>query len=350
MEKENNAVILDVTAIEPRLKHPTIFKLLEELKEGESIIIKNDHDPKPLHYQLLAEKGEIFDWQYLENGPTEWVVKITKKKLNDRETGVLDKLSGASVGEIASDNPKKIEVFKKYGIDFCCGGGKTLKEACEMAEIDENMIITELNNMNNSDDKTISHNENTFLNQKTKDWSIDFLIDYIVNIHHTFLRIHLPEATEYMEKVAGVHGDRHPELIKIKELFMKMASTLIFHLDKEEKDLFPHIKSLKDAPNEIMKENIESAYKGGTQYAGKGMVINADAKSAVLKEIQDTIYEHEYVGHILKEMDFLSSRYLVPGDACASYKYIYKLLNELTDDIMIHIHLENNVLFKKINE
>lgn len=347
MEKENSAVILDVTAIEPRLKHPTIFKLFEELKEGESFTIKNDHDPKPLHYQLLAEKGEIFDWHYLENGPTEWVVKITKKKLNDRKKEILDKLSGESIGEIAAKSPAKIEIFKKYGIDFCCGGGKTLKEACETAGIDENMIIAELNS---GDDETLSHNENTFLSQKAKDWNIDFLIDYIVNIHHTFLRIHLPEATEYMEKVASVHGDRHPELIKIKELFMKMALTLILHLDKEEKDLFPHIKNLKNIPYKNMKDNVESAYKGSAQYAGKDMVINAEVRSAVLEEIQDAIYEHEYVGQILKEMDFLSSHYLVPGDACASYKYVYKLLNELMDDIMIHIHLENNVLFKKINE
>ncbi len=225
-----------------------------------------------------------------------------------------------SVGEIASQNPEKIKVFKKYGIDFCCGGSKTLKEACETAGIDENVIIAELNN---GDDKTMSHNENTFLIQKAKDWDIDFLIDYIVNIHHTFLRVHLPEAKEYMEKVAGVHGKSHPELIKIKELFTKMASTLMLHLDKEEKELFPHIKNLKNIPYENMKEN---------------------------KEIQDIIYEHEYVGYILKEMDSLSSHYLVPADACASYKHVYELLKELMDDIMVHIHLENNVLFKKIGE
>ncbi|MCL4321623.1 MAG: DUF2249 domain-containing protein [Deltaproteobacteria bacterium] len=78
-EKGNDSIILDVTTIEPKYKHSTIFKLLEELEGGKSLIIENDHDPKPLHYQLMAEKGEMFDWKYLENGPVKWVVEITKK-------------------------------------------------------------------------------------------------------------------------------------------------------------------------------------------------------------------------------------------------------------------------------
>lgn len=78
-EKCGDSAVLDVTAIEPKYKHSTIFKLLEELEGGKSLVIENDHDPRPLHYQLMAEHGEAFGWEYLENGPEKWVVKITKK-------------------------------------------------------------------------------------------------------------------------------------------------------------------------------------------------------------------------------------------------------------------------------
>ncbi|HEC25262.1 MAG TPA: iron-sulfur cluster repair di-iron protein [bacterium] len=316
VEKDENTTetILDVTAIESRLKHPTIFKLLDKLENGNSLIIENDHDPKPLHYQLSAEKKNMFSWEYLENGPVKWVVKITKKgPSGDNET---DSLLLKSVGEIASENPEKIEVFKKYGLDFCCGGNKTLGEACTESGTDEKAIVNELNNANKHDEKT-ENNKNYALNQRANEWDVSFLIDYIVNIHHTFLRIHLPEASEYMEKVIRVHGEHHPELVKIKELFAKMNETLIPHLDKEEEELFPHMK-------------------------------NGETGDSMKKEISDAEYDHEYVGRILKEMSSLSFGYAVPEDACASYKYLYGLLKDIADDIMIHIHLENNILFKKI--
>lgn len=69
---------LDVTQIEPKLKHPTIFRLYDGLETNESLVIHNDHDPKPLYYQMVAERGQTFDWEYLESGPDFWEVKITK--------------------------------------------------------------------------------------------------------------------------------------------------------------------------------------------------------------------------------------------------------------------------------
>jgi regulator of cell morphogenesis and NO signaling len=110
-----------VTLLEPRQKHPTIFVRFDELNEGESLIIHNDHDPKPLYYQLIGERGNIFSWEYLEEGPEWWKVKISKRNLGEKEE---------TLGEIAVKDLRKAEVFKKYGIDFCCGGKKTVKEAC----------------------------------------------------------------------------------------------------------------------------------------------------------------------------------------------------------------------------
>ena len=106
-EKEN---ILNVTTLEPKLKHPTIFVKFDELKPGESLILHNDHDPKPLYYQLLGERGNIFTWEYLEQGPKLWRIKISKRTAGEGDE---------TLGEIAAKDLRKAEVFKKYGLDFC---------------------------------------------------------------------------------------------------------------------------------------------------------------------------------------------------------------------------------------
>lgn len=72
---------LDATKIEPRYKHATIFQTYEDLAVGESFILHNDHDPKPLYYQFTAEKGKEFGWEYLLKGPDDWEVKISKLKV-----------------------------------------------------------------------------------------------------------------------------------------------------------------------------------------------------------------------------------------------------------------------------
>jgi regulator of cell morphogenesis and NO signaling len=105
---------IDVTIIEPKLKHPTIFKKFDSLNGGEAFIILNDHDPKPLYYQLLGERGNIFTWDYIEAGPEQWLVKIKRN----------DSSSEPSIGELVAKDFRKAEIFKKHNIDFCCGGKK----------------------------------------------------------------------------------------------------------------------------------------------------------------------------------------------------------------------------------
>ena len=230
------------------------------------------------------------------------------------ETEILkNSLLLKSVGEIASENPEKIEVFKKYGVDFCCGGGKTLAEACKEYGIDETLVAGALNAV---EETGKGEGVNYAPNQNIKDWDTGFLIDYIVRSHHEFLRKYLPEGSEYIEKIANVHGKGHPEIIKIGELYVKMAYEIMLHLDKEERELFPDIKNKRTAE--------------------------------VKKEILEAENDHESIGLILKEMNLLSSGYSVPEDACASYRHAYKLLKNISDDIMMHVHLENNILFKRI--
>ncbi|MBS1601974.1 MAG: DUF542 domain-containing protein, partial [Bacteroidetes bacterium] len=116
---------LDVTVLEPRKKHPTVFARFDQLPEGENFTIINDHDPKPLYYQLLAERGDCFSWEYLEQGPERWRVRITRKPQGSE-----------TLGQIVAGDFRKANVFKRYGLDFCCGGKKTVREACAEKGID----------------------------------------------------------------------------------------------------------------------------------------------------------------------------------------------------------------------
>lgn len=308
-EKEN---ILNVTALEPRLKHPTIFVRFDELKAGESLTIHNDHDPKPLYYQLLGERGNIFTWEYLEQGPQLWRIKISKNK---------EGASDETLGEIAIKDLRKAQVFKKYGLDFCCGGKKTVKEACAEKGIDATKVEQELQSV---DSNTASIGRPLPYN----DWSLDFLADYVVNTHHSYVKKTIPDLSAYAEKVAKVHGGRHPELFEINELTQQVCEELAAHMVKEEGVLFPYIKQM------VASENSGAASQNGNSHL-------------IQTEVDTMEEEHEVVGNALDKIREISQNYLLPEDACASYKFLFRTLDEFEDDLHIHVHLENNILFPK---
>ena len=299
---------IDVTLIEPKLKHPTIFQVFDSLVGGESLTIHNDHDPKPVYYQLLGERGDIFTWQYLLEGPEWWDVRITKRGEEDKET----------IGEIAVKDLRKAEVFKKYGIDFCCGGKKTLKEVCAEKNIDASKIETELLQLST---------EGKASNISYNDWNIDFLADYIVNTHHSYVRKYSPELVAYARKVDQVHGHLHPELMEIKKLVLKITEELAEHMEQEENVLFAYVKKIVFAKN--MSQPLETEGK--------------DLRS-LIDELEK---EHDFVGRCLDKIRELSNGYAIPSDGCASYQLLYKMIQEFEDDLHIHIHLENNILFPK---
>jgi regulator of cell morphogenesis and NO signaling len=308
----NQEIIVNVPSIEPKLKHPTIFKVFDELKPGESLIIHNDHDPKPVYYQLLGERGDVFIWQYLEQGPEIWEVRVCKKEENSTET----------LGQIAAKDLRKAEVFKKYGLDFCCGGKKTVREAFAEKGIDATKVEHELQ-------QPISNVTNN--NMNFTEWNIDFLADFVVNTHHTYVRKYLPEITAYASKVAKVHGDNHPELIEINALVEKVNAELSAHMVDEEEILFPRVKE------------IATATKNNTDYSLEG-------REALQTLIDETEKEHDSVGRAMEEIRNLSNNYTLPEDACASYKLLFKMLEEFENDLFTHIHLENNIMFPKAIE
>jgi regulator of cell morphogenesis and NO signaling len=302
--------ILNVTLLEPRQKHPTIFARFDALNEGESVTIHNDHDPKPLYYQLLGERGNTFTWEYLEQGPEWWKVRISKNIAGENEQ---------TLGEIAAKDLRKAQIFKKYGLDFCCGGKKTVKQACAAKGLDVTKVEYELQQA----DKNFSTRPLPY-----NDWSLDFLADYIVNTHHSYIKQSLPDMTTYATKVARVHGSRHPELLAIYQLVEEINTELSAHLVKEERVLFPYIKEL--VTSEKRAQTMQATHFGTVQ-----------------NPISIMELEHETVGKALEEIRTLSNNFALPQDACASYSLLYRMLDEFEDDLHTHIHLENNILFPK---
>lgn len=305
---------IDVTKIEPKLKHPTIFEKFDHLGPGAGIIIHNDHDPKPLYYQLLGERGNIFKWEYLLNGPDFWEVKISK--LNAGE-------SNPTIGELVKNDFRKAEVFKKYGLDFCCGGKKSLNKACEEKGLDVVEIEREL--------KLIDEKSKVTPSQDFNNWELDFLADYIVNTHHKYVAQSNPVLFEYTQKVSNVHGERHPELIQVAEIFMEIMNELNCHMMKEENVLFPYIKNLAIAKRQKMP----------VHPAGFGTIQNP---------IRMMEHEHDSVGDMFKKLKELTNNFTPPSNACTTYRLSYEKLNEFMNDLFQHIHLENNILFPKAIE
>ncbi|MFD2512511.1 iron-sulfur cluster repair di-iron protein [Pontibacter locisalis] len=312
METTENIEKLDVTILEPRMKHPTIFEWFDNRKGGEAFVIHNDHDPKPLYYQLLGERGNTFKWEYLLQGPEVWEVKISK----------LTPEEGETVGELVAKDYRKAQVFKKYGIDFCCGGKKSVKQACEEKGVNPDQLEQELL----ATEKAEKGREADF-----DKWSPSFLADYIENMHHTYVRDAIPAIYEYTAKIARVHGSRHPELLEVAKHFTNIANELEAHMPKEERVLFPYIKQLEEA----RKNNVK---------------LEKPAFGSIQNPINMMEMEHEHAGNELEAIRELTNNYILPADACATYTVAFKKLQEFEDDLFRHIHLENNVLFPKALE
>lgn len=304
----NSVDSLFVPDLLPALKHPTIFRKFDELQPGASFVIVNDHDPKPLYYQLLAERGNIFSWDYLEEGPEVWKVHIKKNEA----------ASGETIGQIAAKDIRKAEVFKKYGIDFCCGGKKSLKQACEEKGLPLGAVQEELENVR----------ERSQASENFDRWNADFLADYIYNKHHQYYYDEAPVIHELAIKVANHHGERFPELQSVYQLYVSLVQELNAHFAKEEKVLFPFIKALCRVKQGGSSEEL----KGQFSVAGPiGMMES----------------EHEVAGDLLEELRDVTHDYTAPAGACNSFQFLYKKLEELDADLHQHIHLENNILFPK---
>ncbi len=223
-----------------------------------------------------------------------------------------------TLSELAVENFRYAEIFEKYGLDFCCNGNVNYSEACKKEGVDEVKLTEELNSLNGT--------KNT--NEKYDEWKLDFLVDYIINNHHHYIVESVPKINGHLLKVVEEHGDNHPELKEINELFSVASKELQLHMMKEEKILFPYIKQMVQVKEGKAKK--EAPYFG-----------------TVENPIRMMEEEHDGVGEIFKKIRGLSNNYKVPSDACATYNLTVNELREFEEDLHKHIHLENNILFPK---
>lgn len=224
----------------------------------------------------------------------------------------------STVGEIVKENYKTAQVFDRNHIDFCCGGGISLEKACENANLDIATLLPELETVVQTNDPDSKYIDSMELNQ---------LCDYIEKRHHSYVNDNIPFLQEKLNKLCNVHGENHPELYKVRELFETAAGNLTAHMKKEELVLFPYIRRLVKSKNE---GNLATSKFGGI-----------DAP------IQTMLGEHQAEGERFFEIAALTSNYSCPSDGCNTYRITYQTLNDFEQDLHRHIHLENNILFLK---
>lgn len=223
--------------------------------------------------------------------------------------------STQSIGEIVAMLPKASEVFKKYNIDFCCGGHRPLAEAIREQRLSEQEVLEKL-------DAVYAETKNLKSMVDFREMKSSQLIDYIVSTHHAYMKKVLPETSQLSAKILRVHGPNHSELFQIHKLFNTLKIELEMHLVKEEEMLFPLIKQHEETPSDALLMEINK----------------------VMKETED---EHEGAGDILKELRKVTQDYLVPDDGCSTFDLAYSNMKEIESDLFQHIHLENNILFKR---
>ncbi|HEV9035214.1 MAG TPA: iron-sulfur cluster repair di-iron protein [Puia sp.] len=221
-----------------------------------------------------------------------------------------------TIGELAGKDYRKAEVFRKFGIDFCCGGGQTIGQACHSAGISEGELRSSLDLA----ELRVRTPEEDF-----QQWPTGKLAEYIVRRHHEYVRETAPVLTEYARKVAAHHGAAHSELIGLELRVRQTVLDLLGHMDREEKVLFPAVQELA--------ETAEQAGAGNLSFV----------RHAIL-QMQN---EHSISGEDLEGFRVMTHGYSVPEDACNSYRFLYEKLREFDLDLQQHIHLENNILFPK---
>lgn len=283
-EESHDIQTLDVTQLEPRMKHPTVFKYFDALAAGEAFVIENDHDPKPLYYELLAERGNIFTWEYLEQGPEWYKVKIAKNP--DKNT--------PQKGSIPEKDLKKAALLKEKGVTFgCSDSGQKFPD-----------------------------------NKDYDEWELGMLADYIVATHHQYIKDNAESLNGLAIKVAEHHGENNPELHRVATSTHHFLQDLLNHITNEEEVLFPVIRQLlskKDNPSEVL------SYEAGT----------------LDHPIRILLKEHEIAGEDLNFLRRITNNFAPPKNACNSFTYLYEKLKEFESDLYLHLRIENDYLFPR---
>lgn len=227
-----------------------------------------------------------------------------------------------TVRDLAVGIPGATRIFEQLGIDYCCGGGRTLADACNRFRVPIDQVVNELESATQLKDSA------------TGDWQTESLTDlsaHIVGTHHVFAKQELIRLEKLMDKVCSRHGQNHPELDSLREVFCQLKQDLIPHMLREEQVLFPYIARMEEAIADA--KEIPPPFFGTVQNPVRMMAM-----------------EHDAAGDLLRELRQISNGYTPPPDACISFQMLYQSLAEFETDLHQHIHLENNILFPRAVE
>lgn len=225
----------------------------------------------------------------------------------------------SSVADWVLERPDRTRLFGRLGIDYCCGGQRSLAEACAQKGLDAQSVVQTLKAM-----EAMAGAEPS----AARDWSqasLTELADHIQETHHRYVREEMPRVLALLEKVASVHGGNHPELHQVKQHFTALGNELLSHLHKEEAILFPVIRQLE-----------------------AGQITPAHLPfGTVANPIRVMVAEHDSAGENMGAIRRLTQDYRPPADACGSYRALLDALQRWEEDLHQHIHKENNILFPR---
>lgn len=213
------------------------------------------------------------------------------------------------VANIVTQQPLAADVFRQYGIDFCCGGNISIEEAVQNKKVDADTLLNKLNALPVSQPGGISVE---YLDAPS-------LIQYIQSRFHQTIREEFKNLSPYVTKVARVHGERFPYLLELQDLYRQFRDGMLEHMAEEDEQAFPKLIEIS---------------KGHE-------VENAD------QIIQSLVDDHTETGQLLQSMRELTNDYQPPQEACTTWRLVYNRLENLERETHEHVHLENHVLFNK---
>ena len=222
------------------------------------------------------------------------------------------------IGEVVATDFRAAAVFQQFGIDFCCGGKKSIDEACAVRRLSPADVLHALERACAKPDLSLHFAE----------WEADALTSFIVRTHHRYVRDSLPALLAYTDKVATVHGDRHPEMREVAELTRQIAVEMTSHMAKEEEVLFPYIVALA------------IAFRAEAP-------VPAAPFGAIENPIRMMEHEHESAGRAMARIRELTTDYTPPADGCTTFRVCLQALAAFESDLHAHVHLENNILFPR---
>ncbi len=226
------------------------------------------------------------------------------------------------VKEIAVANPRATRILEQAGVDYCCGGNKSLHDACAHAGISTEEIMARLEE-NKAEMGPVDVN-----------WAsapLGDLTEHIREKHHQYVREAIRRVLALLEKVTAKHAGNHAELLDIEKLFVQVGREMIMHMQTEEQILFPYIEALERAANGVA-------------------TLEPPFFQTVRNPVQAMMEEHDAAAALVNQIRTASSAYTPPPDACTSYQVLYRDLQEFEADLHEHVHLENNILFPRAVE